>query len=54
MTSVSGLTRVTRSVRQVERLVQDLDDRLYALEEHFLGETLEDGKVYVKRRYPSR
>ncbi|KAI4230418.1 MAG: hypothetical protein L6R36_000047 [Xanthoria steineri] len=42
------------SVRQVERLVQDLDDRLYALEEHFLGETLEDGKVYVKRRYPSK
>lgn len=41
-------------VRDVERRVQDLDDRLYALEEHFLEETLDDGKVYVKRRYPSK
>ncbi|KAL8657065.1 MAG: hypothetical protein Q9226_002306 [Calogaya cf. arnoldii] len=41
-------------VREVERRVQDLDDRLYALEEHFLGETLGDGKLYMKRRYPSK
>ncbi|KAI4094636.1 MAG: hypothetical protein LQ344_002107 [Seirophora lacunosa] len=39
-------------VRQVEKHILDLDDRIYALEEHFLGEVLEDGKVYVKRRYP--
>ncbi|KAL8782237.1 MAG: hypothetical protein Q9213_005567 [Squamulea squamosa] len=41
-------------VREVEKRLQDLDDRVYALEEHFLGETLDDGKVYVKRRYPSK
>ncbi|KAL8672086.1 MAG: hypothetical protein Q9168_003446 [Polycauliona sp. 1 TL-2023] len=41
-------------VREVEKRVQDLDDRLYALEEHLLGEILDDGKVYVKRRYPSK
>ncbi|KAL8768964.1 MAG: hypothetical protein Q9194_005564, partial [Teloschistes cf. exilis] len=31
-------------VREVEKHIQDLDDRIYALEEHFLGETLGDGK----------
>lgn len=41
-------------MKNVERLVQDLDDRIYALEEHFLGEVLDDGKVYVKRRYPNK
>ncbi|KAL8854989.1 MAG: hypothetical protein Q9221_000185 [Calogaya cf. arnoldii] len=41
-------------VRDVERRVQDLDDRLYALEDHFLGETLDDGKLYMKRRYASK
>lgn len=43
-----------RGVRDVERRVQDLNDRLYTLEEHFLGGILDDGKVYVKRRYPSK
>ncbi|KAL8690748.1 MAG: hypothetical protein Q9218_003869 [Villophora microphyllina] len=41
-------------VREVEKRIQELDDRIYTLEEHFLGETLDDGKVYVKRRYRSR
>ncbi|KAL8775319.1 MAG: hypothetical protein Q9209_000326 [Squamulea sp. 1 TL-2023] len=40
-------------VREVDKRLQDLDDRVYALEEHFLGETLDDGKVYVERRDPS-
>ena len=41
-------------VRDVEKRVQDLDDRLYDLEEHFLVEEQDEKKVYVKRRYPSK
>lgn len=48
------LTLSIRCVREVEKRLEDLDDRIYGLEEHFLGERLDDGKVYVKRRYPGR
>ncbi|KAI4250439.1 MAG: hypothetical protein L6R40_000037 [Gallowayella cf. fulva] len=41
-------------IRQVEKAIEDLDNRVYALEEHFLGERLDDGKIYVKRRFPSK
>ncbi|KAL8927464.1 MAG: hypothetical protein Q9208_002269 [Pyrenodesmia sp. 3 TL-2023] len=40
--------------REVQKRVQDLDGRIYALEEHFLGERLEDGTVHVKRRCPNK
>ncbi|KAL9038519.1 MAG: hypothetical protein Q9180_003085 [Flavoplaca navasiana] len=41
-------------VRDVEKRVQDLDDRLFDLEEHLLVEKQDDKKVYVNRRYPSK
>lgn len=44
--SSSVLTRTSA----VERNLHDLEDRLWDLEEHFMGETLEDGNVYVRRR----
>ncbi|KAL8834837.1 MAG: hypothetical protein Q9170_003579 [Blastenia crenularia] len=34
-------------VREVEKRIQDLDDRVYALEEHLLGERLDDGKTIL-------
>ncbi len=48
------LSGSSRCVRDVQKRVQDLDDRVYALEARFLGERLEDGKVYVRRRYPDK
>ncbi|KAL8717302.1 MAG: hypothetical protein Q9225_005434 [Loekoesia sp. 1 TL-2023] len=39
-------------IRQVEKRIEDLDEKIHAMEEHFLGEVLEDGKVHVERRYP--
>ena len=38
----------------MERTLQDFDDRLWSLEEHLMGETLSDGKVYVRRRRLSK
>ncbi|KAL9130474.1 MAG: hypothetical protein Q9217_001346 [Psora testacea] len=29
---------------------RDFDNRLWGLEEHLMGERLEDGKIYVRRR----
>lgn len=45
---------VLSAIHSVERSLRDFDDRLWSLEEHLLGEELEDGKIYVKRRYPDR
>ncbi|KAL9042017.1 MAG: hypothetical protein Q9214_003914 [Letrouitia sp. 1 TL-2023] len=42
------------SVRKIQQHLEDLDDRIYALEEHFLGERLSDGKIYVRRQYRER
>lgn len=41
---------VLQALHHMERQMRDFDDRLYALEESVLGETLSDGNVYVKRR----
>ena len=34
----------------MDKTIQDFEDRLWDLEEHIMGERLDDGKVYVKRR----
>ena len=34
----------------MEKDMQHLDDRFWDLEEHVMGERLEDGNVYVRRR----
>lgn len=44
----------TRAIHGIQKTLEDFDDRLWSLEEHLLGEKLEDGKVYVKRRYTDR
>lgn len=44
----------TRAIHTIERSLQEFDDRLWGLEERVLGDKLEDGNVYVKRRYPNR
>lgn len=38
------------SIHNMEKRLTDLDDRLWDVEEHLMGERLEDGKVYIKRR----
>lgn len=37
-------------MHRIEKSVDDVEDRLWDLEEHLMGERLEDGKIYVKRR----
>lgn len=39
-----------RKLHTMDKSIQDLEDRLWDLEEHIMGERLDDGKVYVKRR----
>ena len=34
----------------MHKTISDFEDRLWDLEEHIMGERLEDGKIYVKRR----
>lgn len=34
----------------MDKTVQDFEDRRRDLEEHLMGERLEDGKIYIKRR----
>ena len=34
----------------MDKVIQEFEDRLWDLEEHLMGERLEDGKIYVKRR----
>lgn len=34
----------------MDKTVQNFEDRLWDLEEHLMGERLDDGKIYVKRR----
>lgn len=43
-----------RTMHAIERSLQEFDDRLWGLEEKVLGEKLEDGNIYVKRRHPDR
>ena len=40
----------SRKVHNVEKTLESFEDRLWDLEEHLMGERLEDGKIYVKRR----
>ena len=44
------LNQVYRKLHTMDKSIQDFEDRLWDLEEHIMGERLEDGKVYVKRR----
>ena len=39
-----------RKLHTMDKTIQDFEDRLWDLEEHIMGERLDDGKVYVKRR----
>ncbi len=34
----------------MDKTIQDFEDRLWDIEEHLMGERLEDGKIYIKRR----
>lgn len=45
---------ISSCVRKIQQHLEELDDRVYALEEHFLGERLDDGQVYVRRQYRER
>ena len=40
----------SRKVTHMEKTLESFEDRLWDLEEHLMGERLEDGKIYVKRR----
>ncbi|KAL8795334.1 MAG: hypothetical protein Q9195_002204 [Heterodermia aff. obscurata] len=42
---------LVQSTHDIEKRLRDVDDRLWDVEEHLMGERLEDGKVYVRRRY---
>ena len=42
---------IRRSIHSLEKRLKDVDNRLWDVEEHLMGERLEDGEVYVKRRY---
>ena len=44
------LNQGCRKLHTVDKTIQDFEDRLWDLEEHIMGERLDDGKVYVKRR----
>ena len=50
-TTHSQANEARRSIHDIEKRLRDVDDRLWDVEEHLMGERLEDGKVYVKRRY---
>ncbi len=39
-----------RKLHTMDKTVQDYEDRLWDLEEHLMGERLDDGKIYIKRR----
>ena len=39
-----------RKLHNMDKTIQDFEGRLWDLEEHIMGERLDDGKVYVKRR----
>ena len=43
-----------RKIHTIDKTVQDFEDRLWDLEEHLMGERLDDGKIYVKRRADRR
>lgn len=34
----------------MDKTVRKFEDRLWDLEEHLMGERLDDGRIYVKRR----
>lgn len=38
----------------MEKVLGDFEDRLWDLEEHIMGERLDDGEIYVKRRRKDR
>ena len=44
------LTEKHSKIHSIDRLVHDLEDRLWDLEEHLMGERHEDGNIYVRRR----
>ena len=44
------LNNECRKLHTMDKNIQDFEDRLWDLEEHIMGERLDDGKVYVKRR----
>ncbi|KAL6717039.1 hypothetical protein ACLMJK_004953 [Lecanora helva] len=43
-------SNILMKLHTIDKTVQDFEDRLWDLEEHLMGERLEDGKIYVKRR----
>lgn len=49
---IAVLTHMIRKLHTMDKnkTIQDFNDRLWDLEEHIMGERLEDGKVYVRRR----
>ena len=40
----------TRKLHDVQKTIESFEDRLWDLEEHVMGEKLDDGNVYVRRR----
>lgn len=43
-------SNILMKLHTMDKTIQDFEDRLWDLEEHLMGERLDDGKVYVKRR----
>ncbi|CAF9924590.1 MAG: hypothetical protein ALECFALPRED_002794 [Alectoria fallacina] len=43
-------TNLLMKLHTMDKSIQDFEDRLWDIEEHIMGERLDDGRIYVKRR----
>lgn len=43
-------TNLLMKLHAMDKTIQDFEDRLWDIEEHIMGERLDDGKIYIKRR----
>lgn len=43
-------TNLLLKLRTMDKNIQDFEERLWDIEEHIMGERLDDGKIYVRRR----
>ncbi|KAM0793978.1 hypothetical protein BDR22DRAFT_50505 [Usnea florida] len=43
-------TNLLMKLHTMDKTIQDFEDRLWDIEEHLMGERLDDGNIYVRRR----
>lgn len=43
-------TNLLMKLHHMDKTIQDFEDRLWDIEEHIMGERLDDGNIYVRRR----